>query len=43
MGTEDIFAMDAGNCTELTLADWSIRPTAAKVSEVVLAPLRPLL
>ena len=40
---EDIFAMDAGNCIELTLAEWQKRPLAAKVSEVVLAPLRPLL
>lgn len=40
---EAIFAMDSGNCVELTLEDWSRRPVAAKVSEWVLAPLRPLL
>jgi len=40
---ESIFAMDAGNCVELTLEDWQHRPLAAKVSEAVLTPLRPLL
>lgn len=40
---EAIFAMDAGNCLELTLQEWQHRPLAAKVSEAVLTPLRPLL
>lgn len=40
---EQVFSMDAGNCVELTLAEWEARPVAAKISEWVLAPLRPLL
>jgi cardiolipin synthase len=40
---EAIFAMDLGNCVELTLEQWQHRPLAAKLSEVVLTPLRPLL
>ncbi len=40
---ERIFGMDAGNCIELTLDQWRHRPLAAKVSETVLTPLRPLL
>ncbi len=40
---EEIFTMDAGNCRELTLEEWEARPLAAKVSEAILAPLRPLL
>ena len=40
---EDIFAMDIGNCRELTLEEWEARPLAAKVSEAIIAPLRPLL
>nr|NLI49041.1 hypothetical protein [Propionibacterium sp.] len=40
---EAIFTMDAGNCVELTLEQWQERPLAAKVSEIVLTPLRPLL
>ncbi len=40
---EDIFAMDLGNCVELTLAEWEHRPLAAKVAETILTPLRPLL
>ena len=40
---EDIFAMDIGTCRELTLEEWEARPLAAKVSEAIIAPLRPLL
>ena len=40
---EEIFAMDSGNCRELTLAEWRSRPLAAKLSETVLLPMRPLL
>jgi len=40
---QEIFTMDAGNCVELTLEQWQHRSLAAKVSETVLAPLRPLL
>ena len=40
---ESIFAMDAGNCIELTLTEWQNRPLAAKISEKVITPLRPLL
>lgn len=40
---EEIFAMDSGNCRELTLEEWGARPLAAKVSETVLLPMRPLL
>ncbi len=40
---EEIFAMDLGNCRELTLEEWEGRPLAAKVSEAIIAPLRPLL
>ncbi len=40
---ERIFAMDSGNCAELTLDQWQHRPLAAKISETVLTPLRPLL
>lgn len=40
---EEIFEMDAGNCRELTLEEWTGRPLAAKISETVLLPLRPLL
>ncbi|MFV0453217.1 MAG: phospholipase D-like domain-containing protein [Propioniciclava sp.] len=40
---EDIFALDSTQCTELTLEEWSRRPLAAKVSELVLSPLGPLL
>ncbi len=39
----EIFAMDAGNCVELTLEAWQNRPLAAKISEAVLVPMRPLL
>lgn len=40
---EEIFDMDSGNCRELTLEEWQARPLAAKVSETVLLPMRPLL
>ena len=40
---EEIFTMDSGNCVELTLEQWQVRPLAAKISETVLTPLRPLL
>lgn len=40
---EAIFEIDAGNCLELTLEEWQRRPLAAKVSETILTPLRPLL
>ncbi len=40
---EAVFQMDSGNCVELTLEAWQERPLAAKVSETVLTPLRPLL
>ena len=40
---EEIFGMDSGNCRELTLEEWQARPLAAKVSETVLLPMRPLL
>ncbi|MDO5533176.1 MAG: phospholipase D-like domain-containing protein [Propionibacteriaceae bacterium] len=40
---EEIFTMDLGNCRELTLEEWEARPLSAKVSEAIIAPLRPLL
>ncbi|GAA5227645.1 phospholipase D-like domain-containing protein [Paeniglutamicibacter antarcticus] len=40
---ENIFDIDSGNCTELTLADWQKRYVAARISETLLRPLRPLL
>ena len=40
---EQVFEMDLGNCVELTLSTWGHRPLAAKVSETILVPLRPLL
>ncbi|MGH3423282.1 MAG: phospholipase D-like domain-containing protein [Nocardioidaceae bacterium] len=40
---ERIFATDSSNTRELTLDEWSRRPFVAKFSELVLAPLRPLL
>jgi cardiolipin synthase A/B len=38
-----VFDVDCGNARELTLAEWERRRLAAKFSEAVLAPLRPLL
>ena len=40
---EQIFEMDLGNCRELTLSEWEGRPLVNKVSEAIIAPLRPLL
>ncbi|WP_068260640.1 phospholipase D-like domain-containing protein [Janibacter limosus] len=40
---EEIFNLDSGNCTELTLDEWTRRPLVARVSEGVLSPWRPLL
>lgn len=40
---EEIFAVDSGNCRELTLEEWHSRPVMVKFSESVLTPLRPLL
>lgn len=40
---EEIFLMDTTNCRELTLAEWRTRSWAMKVTEAILAPLRPLL
>ncbi|MGH3354882.1 MAG: phospholipase D-like domain-containing protein [Nocardioidaceae bacterium] len=40
---QHVFVTDCGNARELTLAEWERRPFAAKLSEAVLAPLRPLL
>ncbi|WP_353050429.1 phospholipase D-like domain-containing protein [Cellulosimicrobium sp. Marseille-Q4280] len=40
---EKIFAVDLSNTRELTLAEWETRSLAAKLGEVVLTPLRPLL
>ena len=40
---EEIFAIDSSNTVELTLDEWRRRHAAAKFSETVLTPLRPLL
>ena len=40
---EEIFAVDASNCVELTLEQWRRRHAMVKFSETVLTPLRPLL
>jgi cardiolipin synthase len=40
---ERIFATDLGNCVELTAAEWDSRGIHRKFTELVLAPLRPLL
>jgi cardiolipin synthase A/B len=40
---EEIFAVDSGNCRELTLDEWHSRPAMVKFSESVLTPFRPLL
>ncbi|MBD5787496.1 phosphatidylserine/phosphatidylglycerophosphate/cardiolipin synthase family protein [Cellulosimicrobium terreum] len=40
---EKVFEIDLSNSRELTLAEWEGRSIAAKLSEVVLTPLRPLL
>ena len=38
-----MFATDLTNATRLTLAEWERRGTLAKLTERLLAPLRPLL
>jgi cardiolipin synthase len=40
---ERIFATDLRNSEELTLAEWSSRGVHKKLTELLLAPLRPLL
>jgi cardiolipin synthase len=40
---ERIFASDLTNCVELTAAEWNGRGAHRKFTELVLAPLRPLL
>ncbi len=40
---EEIFAVDEGNCLELTRGEWEARDLHRKFTEFVLAPLRPLL
>ncbi len=40
---EEIFALDSGNCTELTLDEWTRRPLINRVTEGILSPWRPLL
>ena len=39
---QEIFELDASNCTELTLAEWESRPVIARVTEGILAPWRDL-
>jgi len=39
---EQVFIHDASNARRLTATEWQRRPVAAKLSERVLAPLRPL-
>ena len=40
---EQIFAIDSGNSRILTIKEWERRHIVARVSEAILAPLRPLL
>ena len=40
LSLEQLFRLQDG---ELTLEEWEARPLAAKVSEAIIAPLRPLL
>ena len=40
---EDIFAVDLSNCRELLLEDWERRSPVAKLCELILTPLSPLL
>ena len=40
---ERVFATDLSNATQLTTAEWERRGTVAKLTERLLAPLRPLL
>ncbi|NYG37178.1 phospholipase D-like domain-containing protein [Janibacter alkaliphilus] len=39
---EAIFELDATNCTELTLEEWTARPMIARATEGILAPWRDL-
>ena len=40
---EEVFETDLSNCHELTIDEWQERPNIARISETILAPLRPLL
>jgi cardiolipin synthase len=40
---ERIFATDLTNCVELTAGEWDGRGVHKKFTELLLAPLRPLL
>ncbi|SMC44081.1 phospholipase D-like domain-containing protein [Janibacter indicus] len=40
---EEIFTLDSGNTTELTLDEWTRRPLISRVTEGILSPWRPLL
>lgn len=40
---EEIFATDESNCLELTTGEWEARDLHRKFTELILAPLRPLL
>jgi len=40
---EEIFLVDQSNCLELTSSEWEARDLHRKFTELVLAPLRPLL
>jgi cardiolipin synthase len=40
---ERIYETDLGNCVELTRDTWAARGLHKKFTEMVLAPLRPLL
>lgn len=40
---EEIFDLDSGNCSELTLEEWVDRPLINRVTEGILSPWRPLL
>ena len=40
---EEVFEVDSGNCTELTLEEWTARPFVNRVVEGILSPWRPLL
>ena len=40
---ERVFATDLSNASQLTTAEWERRGTLAKLTEQLLAPLRPLL